>query len=1056
MGPVVMGGIEHALLIVALPLVGIPILLAALGTGDHAIVWERAHLTLAALIGLAIAIVSHRSASGRVREVRGWIAVAFASWFAAEVVRDLGLIGFGGAVPADLGLIAVVVGVLGAYRATLRGRLNRAAELSIYMDAAIVCVAVAAAVLALFGAALLGDGGHASLLLHSVLFVGLFASTILLDLAVLAPRRLGGAYAIVLALAFVGFGFIARRELGDVLGDWPFAALISIGVLIAAFGTATWTDEVDASTTFAARARRARDLIPLAAVAVVPVLLLPAQIMADDEATRVLISAAIGFIVVGAVVRQRLLLRDRDQVLAGLRTALDAVERRAQQLAGVEATGRELALNGIGPEALDAVSSILAGQPGFDHVSVLLGSGPDLVVAAQRGRVVLEPGLAGTTGIIGRVVRDRQPQLVRDVTLDPDYVAGDPEVRSEICVPMIDGDRLLGVVDVQSANHQPLDETDLAAVLAVADRLAGAGSLDIQRHQLIDEKDFMSAILDAVGAIVIVLDADGRVTRYNDAARTVSGYSDAEIDAQGSLDFLVPPEQRSDVARAITRLQSGAPLVRRENEWIRKDGSRRHIAWSNTSVRDEDGVVRYTIATGIDITERKDLEDEIAHRALHDPLTGLPNRRLLLDRLEHALRRRDSIGTSLLFLDIDGFKSVNDRFGHDVGDEVLKIVAGRLGELVRPGDTVSRLSGDEFAIVLEEVKTDAAPGTVATRALDMLARPIDVRDQRLTLTVSIGTALTGPDAATADDLLRNADFAMHAAKAAGRAQARPYLRQERLTAEEDLQLAADLAGAVGRDEFRIHYQPIVDLRSGAVSGLEALIRWEHPEHGSLSPVRFIPIAERTGSIVEIGGWVLESACRALKTWQRDAPGLTMAINVSARQLESPRLIDHVRRAIRRSEISPASLVLEVTESVLVADPDAVAKLGRLKQLGVRLAIDDFGTGYSSISYLRRFPVDILKIDREFIEGVDSPQGLKLFRGIAQLGRLVGLDLIAEGIERIEQVAPVIDAGCDEAQGYLFARPVEADAIGGLIRGGRLWMPTPPPTSPGDALPSRVP
>ncbi len=233
-------------------------------------------------------------------------------------------------------------------------------------------------------------------------------------------------------------------------------------------------------------------------------------------------------------------------------------------------------------------------------------------------------------------------------------------------------------------------------------------------------------------------------------------------------------------------------------------------------MRDEDGVVRYTIATGIDITDRKDLEDEIAHRALHDPLTGLPNRRLLLDRLEHALRRRDSVGTSLLFLDIDGFKAVNDRFGHDVGDEVLKTVAGRLGELVRPGDTVSRLSGDEFAIVLEEVKTDAAPDIVATRALDMLARPIEVGAQRLTLTVSIGTALTGPDAATADDLLRNADFAMHAAKAAGRAQARPYLRQERLTAEEDLQLAADLAGAVRRDEFRIHYQPIVDLRSGAV------------------------------------------------------------------------------------------------------------------------------------------------------------------------------------------------------------------------------------------------
>ncbi|MBA3235829.1 MAG: diguanylate cyclase, partial [Chloroflexi bacterium] len=928
---VVMGRLERALLVLALPLVGLPILLAAVGPADQALLWERAHLTIAAAIGLGIAIVSHRSASGRVREVRGWLAVAFASWLAAELVRDLGLIGFAGGVPADLGLIVVVVCAMGAYRATLRGRLSGAAELSIYMDAAIVCVAVAASVLALFGAEVLGDEGQVSLLLHSVLFIGLLASTILLDLAVLAPRRLVGPYAIVLGLAFLGLGFIARRELADVLGAWPFATLISIGVLTVAFGTATWTDAVDASPTFAERARRARDLMPLLAVAVVPVLLLPAQILAGNEATTIPISVAIGLITVGAVVRQRILMRDRDRVLGGLRSALDAVERRALQLAGVEAAGRELALNGVRPEALDAVASILAEQFGYDHVSILLGNGADLLPAAQHGRGPLDPGLDGMTGLVGRVARDRQPQLVRDVTVDPDYLAGDLEVRSEICVPLIDGDRLLGVIDVQSTGRQRLDETDLAAVLAVADRLAGARSFDIQRRQLIDEKDFISAILDSVGAIVIVLDADGRLTRYNNATRTVSGYSDADIEAHGSLDFLVPPEQRTDVTRAITRLQTGAPLVRFENEWIRKDGSRRHIAWSNTSVRDEDGVVRHTIATGIDITERKDLEDEIAHRALHDPLTGLPNRRLLLDRLEHSLRRRDSLGTGLLFLDIDDFQAVNDRFGHDVGDEVLKIVAARLGELVRPGDTVSRLSGDEFAIMLEEGKTDAGPEIVARKALDTVARPIDVRDQRLTLTMSIGTALTGPDALTADDLLRNADFAMHAAKTAGRAQARAYVRQERLTAEQDLQLAADLAGAVGRDEFRIHYQPIVDLRSGAVSGLEALIRWEHPEHGWLAPARFIPIAERTGSIVEIGGWVLDSACRALKTWQRDAPGLTMAVNVSARQLESPKLIEHVRRAIRRSEISPASLVLEVTESILVADPDAVAKLGRLKR-----------------------------------------------------------------------------------------------------------------------------
>lgn len=451
--PVVMGRPEQALLVLALPLVGIPVLLAAIGPADQALLWEHAHLTLAATIGLGIAIVSHRSASGRVREVRGWIAVAFAAWLAAEIVRDLGLIGSAEAVPADLGLIVVVAGTMGAYRATLRGRLNGAAELSIYIDAGIVCVAVAASVLALFGAEVLGDEGHVSLLLHSVLFIGLFASTFLLDLAVLAPRRLVGPYAILLGLAFLGLGFIARRELADVLGVWPFATLISIGVLTVAFGTATWTDAVDASPTFAERAKRARDLMPLVAVVMVPMFLLPAQILAGNEATRIPISVSIGLIMVGAVVRQRILLRDRDRVLGGLRSALDAVERRALQLAGVEATGRELALHGVRPEALDAVASILAEQFGYDHVSILLGNGADLLPAAQRSRVPLDPGLDGMTGLVGRVARDRQPQLIRDVTVDPDYLAGDPDVRSEICVPLIDGEQLLGVVDVQSTSR---------------------------------------------------------------------------------------------------------------------------------------------------------------------------------------------------------------------------------------------------------------------------------------------------------------------------------------------------------------------------------------------------------------------------------------------------------------------------------------------------------------------------------------------------------------------------------------------------------------------------
>jgi diguanylate cyclase (GGDEF)-like protein/PAS domain S-box-containing protein len=565
---------------------------------------------------------------------------------------------------------------------------------------------------------------------------------------------------------------------------------------------------------------------------------------------------------------------------------------------------------------------------------------------------------------------------------------------------------------------------------------SGSRQVPVALGQSVDQRDFVSAILDAVGAIVIVVDARGRLARYNAAASIVSGYTRAEIDAHGSFDFLVPSEQRQDVLDVLEHLEPGGEVNRRDNEWVRKDGTRRHIAWANTAVFDRDGQVRYTIATGIDITDRKNLEVELAHLSLHDALTGLPNRRLLMDRLDHVLQSRRRDEASVLFLDIDDFKVVNDQLGHDVGDEVLKVVAVRLTEVVRPGDTVARLSGDEFALVLEDSTDGNAPNLVAMRLLEAVARPIDIHDRRLSLTLSIGIAVAS-GALSAADLLRNADFAMYAAKSAGGAQYRRYAFEDRAAVDDATRLEAELSGAVARRELRVHYQPIVDLRSGTVTGLEALVRWQHPQLGLLGPDRFIPIAERTGSIIEIGEWVLASACAALRTWQVAHPDLSMAVNLSGSQLASPRLYDQVRRALRQNAIVPSTLVLEVTESVLVANPAAVAKLARLKSLGLRLAIDDFGTGYSALSYLRRISLDILKIDREFTQGADSADGRGLFRGIVQLGLLIGLDLIAEGIERAEQIGPVLEAGCYEAQGFLFSRPVDGEAITALLRSGSL-------------------
>ena len=790
------GAAERALLLLAVPLVGIPILLAATGAGGHAPIWEGVHLTLAAILGLAIAALSCRKATGRTREVRGWIAVALAAWLGAEVLRDLALSGLVRSVPSDLALVMVVVGVIGAYRAALRGRLSRGLELSIYLDASIVCAAVAAALLVLLGGRALDDPAHLLLLLDALVFLGVLASTAMLDLALRAPLRPIGPYAILLGLAILGIGFIGQTAFAVGSGAWPFASLISAGGLVVAFGTATWTDAMDDSPTYARRAQQGRDLFPLTAVAIVPLILLPAQITVDNLAFRVVINALIGFIVVGAIVRQRLLLRDRDRVLDGLRAALGAVERRARQLGGVEEAGRELAMSGPGATALDAVASILVEQFGYDRVAIYLGDGANLEPAAQRGYRDLTPALDDTSGLLGRVARRRKPELVTDVALDADYVASDPAVRSEVCVPLLDGDRLLGILDVASTGEDPLDETDLAAVLAVADRLAGAIALGFERQRLVDEKESVSAILDAVGAIVIVVDADGRLARYNAATSEVSGYSPAEIDAHGSLDFLVPLEQRQEMLTALHRLLPDEPVMRRDNEWVRKDGSRLHIAWALAAVLDESGRVRYTIATGIDITDLKNLEDELAYKTLHDPLTGLPNRRLLMDRLEHAVQSRRGAETSVLFLDIDDFKTVNDRFGHDVGDQVLQVVAERLVQAVRPADTVARLSGDEFVVVLEDSADGNAPDLVAIRLLEALARPIEVREHRLALTVSIGSAVIESNANPADDLLRNADFAMYAAKQAGRAQYRRYASEDRDAADDNAHLAADLPGAV--------------------------------------------------------------------------------------------------------------------------------------------------------------------------------------------------------------------------------------------------------------------
>jgi Amt family ammonium transporter len=438
--------------------------------------------------------------------------------------------------------------------------------------------------------------------------------------------------------------------------------------------------------------------------------------------------------------------------------------------------------------------------------------------------------------------------------------------------------------------------------------------------------------------------------------------------------------------------------------------------------------------------ENTRLYEQLRHEALHDPLTGLPNRTLFGDRLFHALARGRAPArplVALLYLDVNDFKSINDRWGHDTGDLVLQDVARRLLALSRVGDTVARLSGDEFGLLLEDLSEPDAAIAAAERIEQVFSTPIRAGERNIEVSLSIGIDVATGDTRNPEDLLRNADFAMYRAKQTG-ASHRTYVAVEREAADEHIDLATGLRTAVERGELVLHYQPIVDLRSGRIRAFEALIRWQHPERGLLPPMTFVPIAEATGTIVEIGAWALNRACEDLQVWQASHADLAVSVNVSTRQLESTVFVDQVKQVLHRTGVRPDALILEVTETALLGDAGAAVLLERLKALGVRIAIDDFGTGYASISYLRKFPVDILKIDREFVQGAQTSDGAALLRGIIALGRAVGLKLVAEGVERDEDAELIGGTGCDEGQGFLYARPMVSDDVAALLSSRRMF------------------
>jgi diguanylate cyclase (GGDEF)-like protein len=472
------------------------------------------------------------------------------------------------------------------------------------------------------------------------------------------------------------------------------------------------------------------------------------------------------------------------------------------------------------------------------------------------------------------------------------------------------------------------------------------------------------------------------------------------------------------------------------------------------SASEQEVLLAFAEHASLAVTDAR-MVDDARHRAMHDGLTGLPNRALFLDRIAHALasaRRRGS-AVAVLFLDLDNFKVVNDSLGHAAGDELLIAVGARLHETLRRSDTVARFGGDEFAILVEDVASEHDAVRVAEQVAALFVHPFPLEGREHFVSASIGIAISDGAAGLPETLIRNADAAMYRSKAQGRGGYELYDEIMRARALERLRIEGELRVAQSRSQLRLAYQPIVSLKTGEVTGAEALVRWAHPERGELAPDQFISVAEDSGLIIRLGEWVLGVACEEAARWARrrpDGPPLSVAVNLSARQVAEPRLAGVVEEALVRSGLDPANLVLEITESVLLEDAEAPAQtLRAVKDLGVRLVLDDFGTGYSSLGYLKRLPLDGLKIDRQFVDGLGTDSDdTAIVSAVTGMARGLGLEVIAEGVETVAQRDALRDLGCQRAQGFLFGRPVPAESFRAMTAGaGRVPRPCPAPHPP---------
>jgi diguanylate cyclase (GGDEF)-like protein/PAS domain S-box-containing protein len=586
--------------------------------------------------------------------------------------------------------------------------------------------------------------------------------------------------------------------------------------------------------------------------------------------------------------------------------------------------------------------------------------------------------------------------------------------------------------------------------------------VEARTAELRDNEQRFAALVQHSSDLVTVVDDLGTVRYQSESSRRVLGYEPEYLVGRSLFELMDAPHA-SDLLEA---LQQSSPERLRVHtlysSWRHSTGRECQVEVTITNLLDNPAVEGLVLNTR-DVTDRADLERQLTHQAFTDSLTGLPNRALFRDRLQHALSRREAAEGPLTvyFLDLDGFKAVNDSLGHSAGDELLVQVAHRLRQLLRASDTVARFGGDEFAILVDHLAEGDDGTGLAQRISDALQAPFDLQAEQVHVGVSVGIASRDSSATDAEQLLRNADLAMYQAKAEGTGGHAVYDPGMHAGLVERVRLASDLRKALAEGQLRVHYQPMVSMRTGEITGVEALVRWEHPERGLVPPDTFIPVAESTGVIGALGLWVLRESCRQAMLWRQDRPGaarLKLSVNVSARQLQHGDLPREVAEVLAETGLPAEDLTLEMTESVLIDNADETLRtLTALRGLGVRLAIDDFGTGYSSLSYLHRFPVDSLKIDRSFVQRLShGGDAAALISTILRLAQSMRLETVAEGIEHAEQMLVLRRQGCTTGQGYHFSPAVHAAAIGDLLADQDLASPSEAPTAAPASVPAPLP